>query len=81
MSEENDLIVVYAGTSVDASFVKSLLEGNGIITFLEDKMMGTLAPWIVAPGGAGAAKVVVAKKDLDKAKFIVQKFLDERASD
>jgi len=44
MSEQNALIVVYAGTSVDAGFVKSLLEDAGIAAFLKDEIMGTLAP-------------------------------------
>jgi hypothetical protein len=81
MSEDNELIVVYAGTSIDAGFVKSLLEDAGIITFLKDEIMGSLAPWYVAPGGAGAVKVVIAKRDLDRAKSIVERFLDERFSD
>jgi hypothetical protein len=81
MSEDNELIVVYAGTSIDAGFVKGLLEDAGIITFLKDEIMGSLAPWYVAPGGAGAVKVVIAKRDLDRAKSIVERFLDERFSD
>jgi hypothetical protein len=81
MSEDNELIVVYAGTSIDAGFVKGLLEDAGIITFLKDEIMGSLAPWYVAPGGAGAVKVVIAKRDLDRAKSIVEAFLDERFSD
>ncbi|MCK4325913.1 DUF2007 domain-containing protein [bacterium] len=45
MSEENNLIVVYAGTLVNASFVKSLLENDGIPAFLKDEIMGEIAPW------------------------------------
>ena len=46
-----------------------------ITTFLKDEVMGTVAPWYVGPGGAGAVKVLVSKKDVDRAKPIVQKFL------
>lgn len=81
MSEEKELIVVYAGTTIDAGFVKSLLEADEIRAFLKDEIMGTLAPWYVAPRGVGAVKVVIAKRDLDKAKAIVQKYLDARRSD
>lgn len=80
MSEQNESIVIYAGTSIDAGFVKSLLEDASIGAFLKDEIMGTLAPWLVAPGGVGAVKVVVARRDLDRAKPIVQKFVDERSS-
>ncbi len=77
MSEEDELIVVYAGTPIDAGFLKGLLEDAGIATFLKDEMMGSIAPWYVAPGGAGAVKVVIPKRDLDRAEPIVQEFLDK----
>jgi len=79
MSEEKELIVVYAGTVIDAGFLKGLLEDAGITVFLKDEIMGTIAPWYVAAGGAGAVKVVIAERDLDRAKSIVQKFLDEKS--
>ena len=79
MSEEKELVVVYAGTVIDAGFLEGLLEDAGITTFLKDEIMGTIAPWYVTAGGAGAVKVVVAKRDLDRAKPIVQKFLDEKS--
>jgi hypothetical protein len=77
MPEDNELIVVYAGSSIDAGFIKGLLEDVGIITFLKDEIMGSLAPWYVAPGGTGAVKVVIAKRDLDRAKPIIEKFLSD----
>ena len=62
---------------IDTGFLKGLLEDVGITTFLKDEMMGSIAPWYVAPGGAGAVKVVIPKRDLDRAKPIVQEFLDK----
>ncbi len=81
MSEENELIVVYAGTTGEADFLNSLLEGAGITAFLKDEILGTMAPWYAAPGGAGAVKVVIPKRDLDIAKPILQEFLDKGSSD
>lgn len=80
MSEKNKLIIVYTGTPMDTAFLKSLLEADGITTFLKDEIMGTVAPFYVAPGGAGAVKVLIAKRDLDRAKPIIQKF-DKKSSD
>jgi hypothetical protein len=77
LSGETELVVVYAGTPTDAGFLKGLLEDAGITTFLKDEMMGSIAPWYVAPGGAGAVKVVILKRDLHKAEPIVQEFLDK----
>ncbi len=79
MHQEDELVIVYAGNTVDAGFVKSLLEGSGIETFLKDEAMGTLAPWYVTAGGAGAVKVMVARRDLDMAETIAQEFIDDQA--
>jgi hypothetical protein len=82
MSKENELIVVYAGTLVDANFVKSLLEGDGITVFLKDELMGTIAPWHVdLGGGVAAVKVMVAERDFERARDLIQHFLNERADD
>ncbi len=76
MPEESRFVVVYEGNTIEADLVKSLLEGNGITAFLKDEVMGTLAPFYVTPGGAGAVKVVVAREDLHLAEPILQEFLD-----
>ena len=44
MLDENELVIVYAGNSIDAGFVRSLLESEGIEVFLRNEAMGTLAP-------------------------------------
>ena len=77
MGEEDQLIVVYAGASVDSGYLRGLLEDAGIRTYLHDEIMGTLAPWYVAPGGAGAVKVLIAKEDLDRARPVLEIFSDE----
>jgi hypothetical protein len=71
-----ELVIVHAGNSVEAGFVKSLLEEYGIAARLRDEMMGTIAPWYVAPGGVGAVKVVVARSDYERAKAIIAEFLE-----
>jgi hypothetical protein len=70
---EEELVVVYTGNSVEAGFLKGLLEDSGIEVFLKDEMTGGLAPPYAAAGGMGAVKVAVKRKDLDKAKTIVEK--------
>ena len=74
MSQESDPVVVYVGASLEASVVKSLLEAKGIQAFLKDDLMATLEPYLYK------CKVIVAKRDLDRAKRIVQEFLDGRSS-
>lgn len=76
--KDNDLIEVFAGTSIDAGIVKSLLEDSDIKTFLKDDNMGTIAPWHVSAGGAGAVKIIINSNDYDKAKLIIEKYEESK---
>ena len=76
MSDGNHkLTIVYAGDSINAGLVKSILEGSGIKSFLRDEFIGTMAPYIAAGGGAGAVKVMVDEKDVEREKDIVKEFM------
>ena len=54
--EQNDdeLIEVYSSSPLEAQMVNSLLQDAEIDTFIKDELMGSIAPWYVAGGGAGA---------------------------
>jgi len=54
--------------------VQSILESAEIKAYLKDEIMGTLNPWWVAPGGAGAVKVVISNLDYERAKLIVEEY-------
>jgi hypothetical protein len=73
-NDENEPILIFAGTAWEAGIVKSLLENAEIEAFLKDEIMGTLNPWWTAPGGSGSVKVFVSSKDFDKATEIVKEF-------
>ena len=75
---DNDIIEVFAGNSIDAEIVRSLLEDSDIKTFLKDDNMGTIAPWHVSAGGAGAVKVIINSNDYDKAKLIIEKYEESK---
>jgi hypothetical protein len=72
--KDNEIIEVFVGTSMDAEIVRSLLEDSDIKTFLKDDNMGTIAPWHVSAGGAGAVKIIINSNDYDKAKLIIEKY-------
>ena len=74
METDNVLIEIFAGTSWHAEMVKSLLGNAEIESFMKDEIVGTMAPWWTAPGGAGSIKVVVSNMDYDRAKAIVEEF-------
>jgi hypothetical protein len=67
-------VEVFAGTAVQATLVKSLLENAEIAAYLKDEFSGTLYPWHTTPGGVGAVKVFVSSADHEKAKLVVDEF-------
>lgn len=72
MAREEETVRVYAGNATEAHIIKGLLEDSGITAFLKDEIIGTIAPFYVSPGGVGAVKIIVAKKDVERAKNIIQ---------
>jgi hypothetical protein len=72
--DEVKSVVVYSGSTWECEMVKSLLENEEIQAFLKDEYSGTIAPWVVAAGGAGSVKVVVSNLDFDRARAIVEEF-------
>ena len=67
-------VEVFAGTTVQASLVKSLLENAEIAAYLKDEFSGTLYPWHTSPGGIGAVKVFVSSVDHEKARIVVDEY-------
>ncbi len=67
-------VEVFAGTAVQATLVKSLLENAEISAYLKDEFSGTLYPWHTTPGGVGAVKVFVSSVDHEKARIVVDEY-------
>ena len=74
----NDIIEVFAGSSIEAEIVKSILQDSDIEAFLKDENMGTIAPWHVSAGGAGAVKIIINSDDYEKAKLIIEKYEESK---
>ena len=74
MKKEFDLVQIFAGTTVQAEMVKSLLLDAEIKAFIKDGHMGTMFPFHTAPGAAGSVKVVVSNIDYERAKLIVDDY-------
>jgi hypothetical protein len=43
----------------------------------EDEFVGMIASYAASPGGAGAVKVLIANRDLDQARRIVEDFVKD----
>lgn len=76
MDTENEVepVEVFAGTAMQASIVKSLLENAEIEAYLKDEFTGVLYPWHTTPGGVGAVKVFVSSVDQEKARMVVDEY-------
>ncbi len=76
MKTDKDIkpIEAFAGTAVQATLVKSLLENAEIEAYLKDEFSGTLYPWHTTPGGVGAVKVFVSSVDHEKARIVVEEY-------
>ncbi|MHA2033166.1 MAG: putative signal transducing protein [Candidatus Kariarchaeaceae archaeon] len=69
--ESEEFSIAFEGKSVDAEFVKNILDENSIECFLKDDNMGQLFPLFVTHGGINPVKVFVFQKDIDEAKKII----------
>ncbi len=78
--KEFDLVEIFAGSPMDAEIVKSLLIDAEIEAFLKNENLGTIAPWHVAAGGAGAVKVIISSLNIDSAKLIVEDYINNMNS-
>jgi len=76
--KKNDLLEIFAGSSIDAEIVSSLLKNAKIETFLKDENMGTIAPWQVSAGGSGAVKIVINSNDYETAKLIIEEYEENK---
>ena len=81
MKKDFDLVQVFAGTTVQAQMVQSILKSERIEAFLKDEYMGTMFPFHTAPGAAGSVKVVVSNVDYERAKLIVDDYYKNINSD
>ncbi len=81
MKKDFDLVQVFAGTTVQAQMVQSILKSERIEAFLKDEYMGTMFPFHTAPGAAGSVKVVVSNVDYKQAKLIVDDYYKNINSD
>lgn len=67
--EDKDLhpIEVFSGSPWEAELVKGLLDSNGILSFMRDGIMGTLAPYI-----SPAVSVMVSEENYESAMEIIR---------
>ena len=65
-------VQVTSGTFNEASMMLNILESQGIEGMLKDDFLGSIAPYLASPGGAGSVKVMVHEEDYARALEIVE---------
>jgi len=74
MDNQVELVEIYVGEQWQATIVKELLDDNGINAFIENELMGNIAPWQIAAGGVASVTVKIASSDYVLAKPLVDEF-------
>jgi hypothetical protein len=73
-------IVAFTGTPWQAGMVKSLLENEGIEAFLNDMNRANHNPGWNLPGEGGSVRVVISNLDYEKAKKVVDAYVNNQKS-
>ncbi len=72
MSDDHEPVVVFSGSILEADMMRNILESEQIVAFLRDETLGSLAPFLASPGGSGAVKIVVSRRDEARARQIIE---------
>jgi len=71
---EIKLVEVFAGELWQSTMIQNILEDNQIQAFLENELMGTIAPWRVVAGGFNPVKVIVSSLNYEQATKLIEEF-------
>jgi hypothetical protein len=71
MNNKNDSVEVFSGDLYQATLVKDLLESKGIEAFIENELMGNIAPWYASSGGITPETVKIFSSDYGVAKELI----------
>ncbi|WP_235934509.1 putative signal transducing protein [Sunxiuqinia indica] len=71
---DRETVVVFRGHPMKAEMVHELLKGHEIISFINNELMGSIAPWQVSAGGFQPVEIVINKKDELKAISLIEEF-------
>jgi hypothetical protein len=80
MNKENEIVpvVVFTGTYWQAGMVKSMLEDAGIEVFLYGTAKALYNPGWTLPGEEGSVRVAIPSRELDRAKPILDSYLENQ---
>ncbi|MDO8928845.1 MAG: DUF2007 domain-containing protein [Bacteroidota bacterium] len=71
MENKLEFVEIFAGELWQAEMIKEMLEDNGIQAYLDNELMGNIAPWIVTPGGTASVKINISTSDYVRSKELI----------
>lgn len=75
MTDHDKIKLVFTGSSVDANFIKSILEDNGLGVLVRDSLKeSTIAGW-ASGAPEDACRVFVAEEDSNTAEKLIEDYL------
>lgn len=74
MENKNKFVEIYAGKLWQSAMIMDLLEDNGIQTFIENELMGTIIPSQITSGGVAPVNVKIKDSDFVRAKELIDEF-------
>ncbi len=78
---EHTLVEIFAGKTIDAEIVKTLLQNAEIESYLKDELIGNLVPWNASAGGTAAVKIFISSDDYEKGREVVDDYYKNIHSD
>lgn len=76
MTNKDEIIEIFAGEFYQASMIKDLLDANGIEAFIENGLIGNIAPWYASSGGVAPVHVKIFSSDYAVAKELIEAFTE-----
>ena len=76
--EEGKPVIVLTGTYWEAAMLKSMLENADIQAFLYGTEKGLYNPGWTLPGEDGSVRVAISSLDLERAKPVVDAYLENQ---
>jgi len=73
-----NLFEVFSGSTIDASFINTFLESNGIETNIRNKSEESLLAGWVDPNGVLGTQIFVSAENYEKAEKLVRQYMDSR---
>jgi hypothetical protein len=74
MKNEDKTAKAFSGELWKATMIKNILEDNNIQAFLNNELLGSVAPYLADAGGMANIKVIVNAAQLDDALKLIDEF-------